>query len=96
MHCEKEDLINRINSDLYYDNGKKCVMSRLNILEENMKHIKNLDTNVEILMRYQTQQKTREEVGQESKKDGQWLTGLKITTVLAVATILINILSMIL
>lgn len=96
MHCDKEELLKQIQKDLYFGNGKPSVMDRINTLEGSMKHIKNLDTNVEILMRYQTQQETRAEVGQESKKDGQWLTGLKITTVLAVATILINILSMIL
>jgi len=91
MHCEKEELLKQIQKDLYFGNGKPSVMDRVNTLEGNMKHIKNLDTNVEILMRYQTQQETRAEVGQESKTDKRWFIGMLITSLLSLVAMILNV-----
>jgi hypothetical protein len=56
-----------------------------------MKHIKNLDTNVEILMRYQTQQETLADVGKESKKDNRWFIGMLITSLLSLGAMILNV-----
>ena len=91
MHCEKEELLKQIQKDLYFGNGKRSVMDRINTLEGDMKHIKNIDANVEVLMRYQTQQETRAEVGQESKKDNRWFIGMLITSLLSLGAMILNV-----
>lgn len=92
MHCDKEELLKQIQKDLYFGNGKPSVMDRINTLEGSMKHIKNLDTNVEILMRYQTQQETRAEVGKESKTDKRWFIGMLITSLFSLGAMILNVL----
>ena len=91
MHCEKEELLKQIQKDLYFGNGKRSVMDRINTLEGDMKHIKNIDANGEVLMRYQTQQETRAEVGQESKKDNRWFIGMLITSLLSLGAMILNV-----
>lgn len=92
MKCEKEELLKQIQKDLYFGNGKASLMDRINTLESSMKHIKNLDANVEILMRYQTQQETRAAVGQESKTEKRWFVGMLITSLLSLGAMILNVL----
>lgn len=91
MHCEKEELLKQIQKDLYFGNGKPSVMDRVNTLEGSMKHIKNLDTNVEILMRYQTQQETRATICDESKTYKRWFIGMLITSLLSLGAMILNV-----
>lgn len=95
MHCEKEELLNRIQRDLYYDNGKRSFSSRLNTIEDKMEKydesITNIDLNIERLIQFQTEQQTKDSLMKDKKSDTKWFVGMLITTLASLATMILNV-----
>lgn len=101
MHCEKEKEIDRLNKDMYYGNGRRSVLSRLETydkaiseLSENLEKmkidyevdIKNIKRNLDQLLKYQTQQETRDETRMECKADKKWFIALLVTLFISLST----------
>lgn len=101
MHCEKEKEIEQLNKDMYRGNGRRSVLSRLEThaaaikeLSENLEKmkidyevdIKNIKHNLDKLIKYQTQQETRDEMRIEVKADKKWFIALLVTLFISIST----------
>jgi hypothetical protein len=106
-HCSKEKELDTIKK-LLYGNGKKGLItltSDLNNKFDNLdKSISHIQSNVDVLVRFQTQIETKEKEGavhekkieklrQDEMVNKRWRIGLTISTILGMLAIIVSLLA---
>jgi hypothetical protein len=101
----KKDEVKRIEKDLYGKLGLTTSMGVVaNKVDSLAKSINSIEANVKVLLQFQTQIETKEEAESERKAEiaerikediinKRWRTGLTITTMISLITIIISLLT---